>query len=96
MNPDLLTESIDISRLNRAERRNIMKGGKMGYMIRGRNMPFVKKQHGEITSFYGLRDKEIEEENKQRQAQERMRQGMDHNLAHIASTDSAIAKADSA
>lgn len=44
----------------------MMKSGKMGLMIPGRQLPFVKKTHGEITDFYALRDKEIKEENKQR------------------------------
>lgn len=43
-----------------------MKGGKIKVMIPGRNMPFVKKQHGEITSFYAMRDKEIAQEREER------------------------------
>jgi hypothetical protein len=60
--------SVDITRLNRKDRRKIMKSDKMSYMIPGRQLPFVKKVHGEITSFYELRGKEIQEENRQRQA----------------------------
>jgi hypothetical protein len=62
MPPKQPTESVDITRLNRAERRKMMKSGKMPVMIPGRNLPFVKKFHGEITNFYGMRDKELKEE----------------------------------
>jgi hypothetical protein len=71
MPPKNTGQSVDITRQNRKERRRFSKGANLGFMIPGRHLPYVKKQHGEITDFYALRDKEIEQETKERQAQER-------------------------
>lgn len=50
-------EQIDITRLNRAERR------RFPIKIAGRNLPFVKAIHNTITNYNDLRAKEIESDN---------------------------------
>lgn len=54
-------EQIDITRLNRAERRRI--GSRVHMPIHGRNLPFVKAIHKTVAEYNALRAKEIEADN---------------------------------
>jgi hypothetical protein len=60
MGPQTETKSVDISRLNRKERRNIGRQAKGKLM--GRNMPYQKNLHHSVELFNKLRADEIEEE----------------------------------
>lgn len=53
-------ERVDLSRLNRRQRR--AHGKAMGMKIPGRNLPYVKAVHGSWKEYNKLRDEEIKRE----------------------------------
>ncbi len=53
------TAPIDLTRLNRAKRREMFGGN--GKML-GRNLPYIKALHGSIQNYNELRSSEIERE----------------------------------
>lgn len=54
-------ETVDLSRLNREERRRI--GERIKQKIVGRNLPYVQKIHGSYENYYKIRGEEIAQEN---------------------------------
>lgn len=53
-------QTLDLTRFNRKERRNIRKQTHL--TIPGRNLPFVKKLHGTLEDYYAKRELEISKE----------------------------------
>jgi hypothetical protein len=56
------TKQVDLTRLNRKQRRNI--GTQVGSKIMGRNLPYVKSKWLSLEEFNKQRAKEIAEETK--------------------------------
>lgn len=56
------TKPTDLSRWNRAERRKFRAQTKL--TIPGRNLPFIKRQHGTISKYNSLREQELSQEKK--------------------------------
>lgn len=54
------TKPIDLTRLNRAQRRMYQKN--TGIKVQGRNLPFIKKLHGSYEAYYAKRAEEIKSE----------------------------------
>lgn len=65
------SKKVDLTRLNRHERRSIQ--ARNGIKIPGRNMPYIKKIHKCFADYYAKRDKEIENEIKQLEEHENNR-----------------------
>lgn len=55
-----MSSTVDITRLNRTQRRDYQK--KTGNKVFGRNLPYIKEIHGNISNYYTLREEEIKKD----------------------------------
>lgn len=60
--PTEAPQKLDVTRLNRVERRRMKKNFRV--VIPGRNLPYVKSVHKTVENYYALRAKELEQDTK--------------------------------